>query len=83
MSETIQEQRRDLELVVRRVLACPRCNGTGTLSGEPRSSAADDNCGLCHGSGLFADEIAVSRLVEALAGEEPDDDPMNLLNRPT
>jgi hypothetical protein len=70
MNETIEERRRDLELAARRALACPRCNGTGTLSGEERISSSDENCGLCHGSGLFADEASVSRLLEMLLSEE-------------
>jgi DnaJ-class molecular chaperone len=82
MSETIQEQRRDLELVVRRALACPRCNGSGTLSGEPRTASSEQNCGLCHGSGLYADETAVSHLVEALLGDVPSGAPMRAIDRP-
>jgi DnaJ-class molecular chaperone len=82
MSDSIQEQRRDLELIVRRALACPRCNGCGTLSGEPRTSRAEENCGLCHGSGLHADETAVSHLVEALLGDIPSGAPMRAIDRP-
>jgi DnaJ-class molecular chaperone len=82
MSDSIHEQRRDLELMVRRALACPRCNGTGTLSGEPRTSRADENCGLCHGSGLYADETAVSHLVEALLGDVPSGAPIRAIDRP-
>ena len=69
MNETLEEQRREVELVVRRALACPRCNGSGTVSGDERGAHAHDDCGLCHGSGLFADEAALSRLIETLLGE--------------
>jgi len=83
MSDSIYEQRRDLELMVRRALACPRCNGAGTLSGEPRMSRSEEDCGLCHGSGLYADETAVAHLVEALLGDIPSDAPVRAIDRPT
>ena len=67
---------------VRRALACPRCNGMGTLSGEPRSSSSDENCGLCHGRGLYADEVAVNHLVEALLGDVPSGAPQSIADRP-
>lgn len=82
MSESIQEQRRELELMVRRALACPRCNGMGTLSGEPRTARSEENCGLCHGSGLYADETAVSHLVETLLGDIPSEAPLRAIDRP-
>jgi DnaJ-class molecular chaperone len=82
MKHSIQEQRRDLELMVRRALACPRCNGMGTLTGEPRTSSSEDNCGLCHGSGLYADESAVNHLVEVLLGDVPSERPMRIADRP-